>query len=57
MQSIEQQIVDYIEEHIVSMSEDEISKFKLFLEENFILSRKDRRNRIEKFKCKSWSSK
>jgi len=43
MQNIEQQIVDYIEEHIVSMSEDEISKFKSFLEENFIMSRKDRR--------------
>jgi len=40
MQSIEQQIVDYVEEHLVSMSEDEISRFKKFLEENFILSKR-----------------
>jgi len=40
MQSIEQQIVDYVEEHLVSMTEKEISKFKSFLEENFILSRR-----------------
>ncbi len=40
MQSIEQQIVDYIEGNIVSMSEDEISRFKTFLLENFIMSRR-----------------
>jgi len=40
MQSIEQQIVDYIEEHIVSLSDIETYKFKSFLEENFILSRR-----------------
>ena len=34
-QQIINKIVDYIEENIVSMSEDEISRFKKFLEKIF----------------------
>jgi hypothetical protein len=40
MQSVENQIVSWIEENIVAMADIEIINFKTFLEENFNITRK-----------------
>ena len=41
MITVEQQIVSWIEENIVSMNEREVERFIFFLKENFVINRKD----------------